>query len=482
MPPSTAATAAGARARRARYAGRGLGLGAGRPWASRRRRRRRRRLRAGRHAPPAGAHSLAALGAPSPSRCPLKPVLNELGEAAGIAFQPAIRCLLSLPRPLPPRSPVFNELGEVVGIAFQSYAGSDAENIGYVIPTPGGWGGGAGAPAQERPRASPAARAGLPAAAFPAAASAPPCPGPQACSPRSLPRPAVISHFLDDYQRNGTFTGFPALGVMWQRMESATLRCAAVAARRAGRRCGLHAGLLGRLLRAGPRCCTRGCAAPRRGCLRRRARLRRTAGATLKRLPQQQVPAPSPPASGACHPTEPCPALLHPCTPTPLAASTSTLTDAPLMPRSSTHAMLGPNSDPPTPLPVPHLSHPRNARSKHFKMGEDQKGVLVRAVQPTSFAKGVLQPGDVLVAFDGVEVACGERWSWLDGGEGSAGGVGRRAGGSDRVSSGLRPRPPDPGPRRPAAPPMHPHPRPHPPHPQTAPCPSCRASASPSAT
>lgn len=32
---------------------------------------------------------------------------------------------------------MFNELGEVVGIAFQSYAGSDAENIGYVIPTPG---------------------------------------------------------------------------------------------------------------------------------------------------------------------------------------------------------------------------------------------------------------------------------------------------------------------------------------------------------
>lgn len=67
---------------------------------------------------------------------------------------------------------MFNELGEVVGIAFQSYAGSDAENIGYVIPTP------------------------------------------------------VIHHFLDDYRRNGTFTGFPALGVQWQRMESATLRCA----------------------------------------------------------------------------------------------------------------------------------------------------------------------------------------------------------------------------------------------------------------
>ncbi|KAL4447366.1 hypothetical protein ABPG77_007399 [Micractinium sp. CCAP 211/92] len=108
--------------------------------------------------------------------------------------------------------PVFNELGEVVGIAFQSYAGSDAENIGYVIPTP------------------------------------------------------VINHFLDDYQRNGCFTGFPALGVQWQRMESAALR-------------------------------------------------------------------------------------------------------------------------------------------KHFKMGEDQKGVLVRSVQPISHAHGQLFPGDVLLAFDGVEVA-----------------------------------------------------------------------------
>lgn len=66
--------------------------------------------------------------------------------------------------------PVFNEGGQCVGIAFQSYAGSDAENIGYVIPTP------------------------------------------------------VINHFLDDFKRNGTFTGFPALGIQWQRMESAALR------------------------------------------------------------------------------------------------------------------------------------------------------------------------------------------------------------------------------------------------------------------
>ena len=41
-------------------------------------------------------------------------------------------------------------------------------------------------------------------------------------------------------------------------------------------------------------------------------------------------------------------------------------------------------------------------------MGEDQKGVLVRSVQPISFAHGHLLPGDVLMAFDGIEVACGE--------------------------------------------------------------------------
>lgn len=31
---------------------------------------------------------------------------------------------------------MFNEIGQCVGIAFQSMAGGDAENIGYVIPTP----------------------------------------------------------------------------------------------------------------------------------------------------------------------------------------------------------------------------------------------------------------------------------------------------------------------------------------------------------
>lgn len=122
--------------------------------------------------------------------------------------------------------PVFNEIGQCVGIAFQSMAGSDAENIGYVIPTP------------------------------------------------------VINHFLTDYQcvskltmtqhpqqfpylltdvallqvcvgdmgtiswlvfrRNGRFTGFPVLGVKWQRMESSGLKASY----------GLNAPLKGVLIRS----------------------------------------------------------------------------------------------------------------------------------------------------------------------------------------------------------------------------------------
>ena len=66
--------------------------------------------------------------------------------------------------------PVFDDHGVCVGIAFQSFAGSDVENIGYVVPTP------------------------------------------------------VIQHFLLDYKRNKTFTGFPSLGIQWQKLESTDLR------------------------------------------------------------------------------------------------------------------------------------------------------------------------------------------------------------------------------------------------------------------
>jgi len=66
--------------------------------------------------------------------------------------------------------PVFNSKGECCGIAFQALVGSDVENCGYVIPTP------------------------------------------------------VVHHFLTDFQRTAGFTGFPALGLQWQRMESDALR------------------------------------------------------------------------------------------------------------------------------------------------------------------------------------------------------------------------------------------------------------------
>ncbi|KAI9121159.1 hypothetical protein K1719_008192 [Acacia pycnantha] len=66
--------------------------------------------------------------------------------------------------------PAFNDKGQCVGIAFQSLKNEDVENIGYVIPTP------------------------------------------------------VIQHFIHDYERNGAYTGFPILGVEWQKMENPDLR------------------------------------------------------------------------------------------------------------------------------------------------------------------------------------------------------------------------------------------------------------------
>ncbi|XP_028786009.1 protease Do-like 9 isoform X2 [Neltuma alba] len=66
--------------------------------------------------------------------------------------------------------PAFGDKGKCVGIAFQSLRHGDAENIGYVIPTP------------------------------------------------------VILHFIRDYEKNGEYTGFPVLGVEWQKMENPDLR------------------------------------------------------------------------------------------------------------------------------------------------------------------------------------------------------------------------------------------------------------------
>ncbi|XP_078438260.1 protease Do-like 9 [Wolffia australiana] len=66
--------------------------------------------------------------------------------------------------------PAFNDKGKCVGIAFQSLKHEDVENIGYVIPTP------------------------------------------------------VILHFIKDYEKTGGYTGFPILGVEWQKMENPDLR------------------------------------------------------------------------------------------------------------------------------------------------------------------------------------------------------------------------------------------------------------------
>jgi S1-C subfamily serine protease len=35
---------------------------------------------------------------------------------------------------------------------------------------------------------------------------------------------SVVAHFLDDFQKNGRYTGFPMLGVQWQSMESDALK------------------------------------------------------------------------------------------------------------------------------------------------------------------------------------------------------------------------------------------------------------------
>ncbi|KAI9078088.1 hypothetical protein K1719_040013 [Acacia pycnantha] len=66
--------------------------------------------------------------------------------------------------------PAFSDEGKCVGIAFQALNDEDAENIGYVIPTP------------------------------------------------------IILHFIRDYEKNGEYTGFPMLGVEWQKMENPDLR------------------------------------------------------------------------------------------------------------------------------------------------------------------------------------------------------------------------------------------------------------------
>jgi S1-C subfamily serine protease len=76
--------------------------------------------------------------------------------------------------------PVFDREGNCTGIAFQAMDADVAENIGWIIPTP------------------------------------------------------VVSHFLTDYARRGTHSGFPVLGIRYQMMESPVLREAVGLGCRAG--------------------------------------------------------------------------------------------------------------------------------------------------------------------------------------------------------------------------------------------------------
>ncbi|AQK42137.1 Protease Do-like 2, chloroplastic-like [Zea mays] len=97
------------------------------------------------------------------SRIEVTPYAHGTSDLLGIQIDAAIN-------PGNSGGPAFNDQGECIGVAFQVYRSDEAENIGYVIPT------------------------------------------------------TVVSHFLNDYQKNGKYTGFPCLGVLLQKLENPALR------------------------------------------------------------------------------------------------------------------------------------------------------------------------------------------------------------------------------------------------------------------
>ncbi|XP_010323029.2 protease Do-like 2, chloroplastic isoform X1 [Solanum lycopersicum] len=97
------------------------------------------------------------------SRIEVTSYANGSSELLGIQIDAAIN-------PGNSGGPAFNDDGDCIGVAFQVYRSDDAENIGYVIPT------------------------------------------------------TVVSHFLEDYKRNGKYCGFPCLGVLLQKLENPALR------------------------------------------------------------------------------------------------------------------------------------------------------------------------------------------------------------------------------------------------------------------
>lgn len=111
-----------------------------------------------------------------------------------------------------------------MGIAFQSLKSDDTENISYIIPTPGVCCRFLSHPhrlhpAQFRclPACKPTSHGRLHRGSKSCCLASP---LPLACAPLL----AVIEHFITDFERHGRYTGFPAMGVEWQKMESAVLR------------------------------------------------------------------------------------------------------------------------------------------------------------------------------------------------------------------------------------------------------------------
>jgi S1-C subfamily serine protease len=96
-------------------------------------------------------------------RAQVTPYAHGTSDLLGIQIDAAIN-------PGNSGGPAFNDHGECIGVAFQVFRSDEAENIGYVIPT------------------------------------------------------TVVSHFLNDYQKNGKYTGFPCLGVLLQKLENPALR------------------------------------------------------------------------------------------------------------------------------------------------------------------------------------------------------------------------------------------------------------------
>ena len=97
------------------------------------------------------------------SRIEMTPYSHSSCDLLGVQIDAAINAGNS-------GGPCFDDQGACIGVAFQSLKDGDADGIGYIVPVP------------------------------------------------------VVQHFLNDVAVNGKYTGFPVLGIEWQKLESPSLR------------------------------------------------------------------------------------------------------------------------------------------------------------------------------------------------------------------------------------------------------------------